>query len=37
MKYPCDQDILLIVMLFIFFGVLYVFGGVAQQENTLLN
>jgi hypothetical protein len=33
MKYPCDQDSFLLIMLFIFFGVLYVFGGSVREHN----
>lgn len=32
MKYSCDQDNFLLIMLFIFFGVLYVFGGAVRAD-----
>jgi hypothetical protein len=32
-KYPCDQDSFLLIMLFIFFGVLYVFGGLVREQD----
>jgi hypothetical protein len=32
MKYQCDQDNFLLIMLFIFFGVLYVFGGAVRTD-----
>jgi hypothetical protein len=32
MKYQCDQDNFLLIMLFIFFGVLYVFGVAVRAD-----
>jgi hypothetical protein len=32
-KYPCDQDSFLLIMLFIFFGALYVFGGSVREQD----
>lgn len=33
MKFKCSEDYFLITMLFIFFGVLYVFGKLPKGEN----